>query len=117
MSDAVTAATEAEVIYVADEIVAAFPFDGETVHYLNHAKILDALVERVPAKRRALVLDILGQHGRLQRTWSKTSTELFKITGMSKALVDDLGSLDVAGEFRVHSTYPRRCEYRFSELC
>ena len=99
VSDAVTSATEAEVIYVADEIVAAFPFDGETVHYLNHAKILDALVERVPSKRRALVLDILSQHGRLHRTWSKTSTELLKITGMSKALVDDLGALDIAGTF------------------
>ena len=95
-----TAATEAEVIYVADEIIAAFPFDGETVHFLNHAKILEALIERVPAKRRALVLDILGQHGRLQRTWSKTSTELLKITGISKALVDQLGALDVAGTSR-----------------
>lgn len=92
------AAAEAEVIYVVEEIAAAFPFDGDTVHYLNHSKILDALMERVPMKRRTAVLDVLVQHGRLHRSWSKTAGELMKITGISKSNVDELGILDLAGK-------------------
>jgi translation initiation factor 2-alpha kinase 4 len=104
VSDAMNAAAEAEVIYVVEEIAAAFPFDGDTIHYLNHSKILDALLERVPAKRRTAVLDVLVQHGRLNRSWSKTAGELMKITGISKANVEELGVLDIVGEisFLVH---------------
>lgn len=97
VSDAVTAATEAECLYVVEEVVAAFPFPGETVHFLNHSKILDAIVERVPVKRRSEVLEVLVQHGRLQRHWSKTSGELFKIQGVTKVIVDEIGTLDFAG--------------------
>lgn len=86
-----------EVILIADEIAAAFPFDGETIHYLNHSKILDALLERIPVKRRSAVLDVLAQHGRLNRSWTKTAGELLKITGISKANIDELGALDVSG--------------------
>lgn len=93
-----TAATEAECLYVVEEVMAAFPFPGDTVHFINHSKILDAVVERVPIKRRSDVLEVLVQHGRLQRTWSKTAGELLKLQGVTKAMVDEMGSLDCYGK-------------------
>lgn len=96
VTDAVTAASEAEVLLVVDEIMAAFPL-GETLHVLNHSKLLDALVERLPAKRREAALEILVQHGRLQRTWSKTSTELMKLHGVTRAMCDEIGLVDTIG--------------------
>lgn len=102
VSDAVTAASDAEVLLVVDEVMAAFPL-GETLHVLNHRKLLDAVVDRIPSKRRAAALEILVQHGRLQRTWSKTSTELMKLTGVTRAMCDEIGLVDTIGETMAHS--------------
>ncbi|KAM0750676.1 Serine/threonine-protein kinase [Meredithblackwellia eburnea MCA 4105] len=112
VSDAVTAASEAECLYVMEEVMAAFPFSGETVHVVNHSKILEAVIDRVPSKRKAAVLEILVQHSRLQRSWPKTAVELLKIQGMTKAIVDDIGIMDFNGPIdevkkRVLSTIPR----------
>lgn len=97
VSDAVTAATEAECLFVIEDCIAAFPFPGETVHFLNHSKILEAIVDRIPAKRRSAVLDVFVQHGRLQRIWAKTAVELLKIQGVTRAMVDEMGHFDFAG--------------------
>lgn len=78
--------------------MAAFPFAGETVHFINHSKILDAVVERIPVKRRSDVLEVLVQHGRLQRSWSKTAGELLKLQGVTKTMVDEMGVLDCYGK-------------------
>ncbi|KAK4057521.1 eukaryotic translation initiation factor 2-alpha kinase [Microbotryomycetes sp. JL221] len=112
VSDAVTPAAEAESIYVVDEIMGAFPLPGETVHYLNHVKILEAILERLPQKYRAQALEVLVQHGRLQRAWSKTATELFKILGITREMCDELGALDCTGDVvsmrkRVLTSVPR----------
>lgn len=64
---------------------------------MSHSKILDAVVEKVPAKRKADVLAALVQHGRLQRPWSKTASELRKISGVTRAMVDEMGALDFYG--------------------
>lgn len=97
VSDAVTAATEAEVLYVVEEILAAFPLVGEKVHVLNHSKILDAVVERVPSRRRTEVLEVLVQHARLHRSWFKTTNELLKLQGVTKTMCEEMGVLDGAG--------------------
>ncbi|KAL8287446.1 hypothetical protein RQP46_003304 [Phenoliferia psychrophenolica] len=112
VSDAVTAASEAECIYVVEELMASFPFPGETIHIINHSKILDAVVEKVPTKRRAEVLDVLVHHGRLQRLWSKTAAELMKIQGVTRATVDEMGALDFYGTIeetrsRIMAAVPR----------
>ncbi|KAK4052686.1 eukaryotic translation initiation factor 2-alpha kinase [Microbotryomycetes sp. JL201] len=98
VSDVVTPAAESECIYVVDEIMSTFPMPGEAVHYVNHVKILDALVERLPDKYRGQVLEVLVQHGRTQRGWSKTATELFKILGVTREMCDELASLDCSGD-------------------
>lgn len=97
VSDAVSPATTAEVIHVAEEILSTFPFDGEIVHFLNHTFILDILIEKVPLKGREMVLEVLVQHGRLGRSWSKTAGELMKINGVSKGLVEEWSTLDTPG--------------------
>ncbi|ORY86753.1 kinase-like domain-containing protein [Leucosporidium creatinivorum] len=97
VTDAVTAAAEAEVILVVEEIMAAFPL-GETMHIINHSKLLDVLVERIPAKRRPAALEVLVQHGRLQRTWFKTSTELMKLPGVTRAMCDEMALVDTTGD-------------------
>lgn len=91
-----TAAAEAEVILVVDEIMAAFPL-GETTHIINHGKLLDVLVERVPVKRRPAALEVLVQHGRQQRTWIKTATELMKLPGVTRAMCDEMALVDSTG--------------------
>lgn len=96
VTDAVTAAAEAEVILVVDEIMAAFPL-GDTIHIINHGKLLDVVVERIPAKRRPAALEILVQHGRQQRTWFKTSTELMKLPGVTRAMCDEMALVDTTG--------------------
>ncbi|SGY15170.1 BQ5605_C013g07278 [Microbotryum silenes-dioicae] len=97
VTDAVTAATEAEILIVVEEILAAFPLTGQKVHVLNHSKLLDAVVDRVPEKQREAVLEVLQQHGRLQRSWVKTSSELLKIPGVTKAMCDEFGLLNTSG--------------------
>ncbi|KAK4700699.1 eukaryotic translation initiation factor 2-alpha kinase 4, partial [Phenoliferia sp. Uapishka_3] len=97
VSDAVTAASEAECIYVVEELMAAFPFAGETAHIINHSKILDLVVDKVPKRQRSAVLDVLVQHGRLQRIWTKTAAELMKIPGVTKPIVDEMGTFDFYG--------------------
>ncbi|GAA5921698.1 hypothetical protein JCM1841_007094 [Sporobolomyces salmonicolor] len=98
VSDAVMPAMEAECIFVIEEILTAFPFSGQPIHVLNHSKILDALVDIVPTKQRAAVCEILVQHGRLQRTWTKTATELLKLQGVTRAMCDVLGAVDLDGD-------------------
>ncbi|GAA5860143.1 hypothetical protein JCM8547_009200 [Rhodosporidiobolus lusitaniae] len=98
VSDAVMPAMEAEAIFVIQEILAAFPLTGQPVHILNHSKILDALIDVIPSKQRPTVCEILVQHGRLQRTWVKTSTELLKLPGVTRSMCDLLGAVDVAGD-------------------
>ncbi|KAM0786774.1 hypothetical protein ACM66B_002209 [Microbotryomycetes sp. NB124-2] len=98
VSDVVTPAAEAECIYVVDEIMTTFPMPGQAVHYLNHVKILDALVERLPDKYKKQVLEVLVQHGRTQRAWPKTATELFKILGVTREMCDELAALDCSGD-------------------
>ncbi|GAA5826004.1 hypothetical protein JCM11251_000087 [Rhodosporidiobolus azoricus] len=112
VSDAVMAAMEAECIFVIDEILAAFPLNGQAIHILNHSKILDAIMEVVPLKQRAAVCEILVQHGRLQRSWVKTSTELLKLPGVTRSVCEVLGAVDVAGDINkmrslVLATVPR----------
>ncbi|GAA5903646.1 hypothetical protein JCM6882_003009 [Rhodosporidiobolus microsporus] len=112
VSDAVMPAMEAECIFVIEEILAAFPLNGEPVHILNHSKILDALMEVVPTKQRAAVCEILVQHGRSQRSWVKTSAELLKLPGVTRSVCEVLGAVDVAGDVGkmrslVLSTVPR----------
>ncbi|KAI5477498.1 hypothetical protein MNV49_006345 [Pseudohyphozyma bogoriensis] len=98
VSDAATAVSEAECLYIIEEIVAAFPFKGETVHFLNHSKILDAVVDKVPVSRRAAVLELLTQHPRSTSShWNKTATELLKIHGVSRGMVEDMATLNSAG--------------------
>ena len=107
VSDALTPATEAECLFIIEEIMAAFPFDGETVHLLNHAKVLDAIVHRVDLRpdepdksdrrRREAVLEILLQQGRAPKSWTKVSAELLKVQGVTRAMADDIGMVNVAG--------------------
>lgn len=107
VSDANTPATEAECLCIVEEIMAAFPFDGETVHYLNHANILDAVAHRVDLRpdepdkadrrRREAVLEILLQQGRAPKSWTKVSAELLKVQGVTRAMADDIGIVNVAG--------------------
>ncbi|SCV70247.1 BQ2448_1641 [Microbotryum intermedium] len=97
VTDAVTAATEAEILIVVEDILAAFPLTGQKVHVLNHSKLLDAIVDRVPQKQREVVLEVLQQHGRLQRSWIKTSSELLKIEGVTKSMCDEFGLLNTSG--------------------
>ncbi|GAA6018919.1 hypothetical protein JCM10207_009197 [Rhodosporidiobolus poonsookiae] len=112
VSDAVMPAMEAECLFVIEEILAAFPLNGRAVHFLNHSKILDALVDVIPSKQRAAVCEILVQHGRMQRSWVKTSTDLLKLAGVTRSMVDVLGAVDVAGDLNklrslILSTAPR----------
>lgn len=44
-----------------------------------------------------MVLEVLVQHGRLGRSWSKTAGELMKINGVSKGLVEEWSTLDTPG--------------------
>lgn len=81
-----------------EEILAAFPFPGETIHFLNHSKLLDAVVAKVPPRRRTEVMEVIVQHGRMQRSWSKTATELIKIPGVSKSMIEEMGSFNLTGE-------------------
>ena len=90
-------AMEAECIYVVEEILEAFPLGGKPAHLVNHSKILDAIIDIFPAKQREAVCEILVQHGRLQRTWSKTSSDLFKLIGVSRSMCDLLGALNSVG--------------------
>lgn len=102
-------AMEAECIFVLEEILAAFPFSGQTWHVLNHSKILDALLDIFPSKQRIPVAELLVQHSRSQRTWTKTSTELLKLPGVTKSMCDTLRSVDVSGKslsLRTSSLYP-----------
>lgn len=101
VSDVMTAAAEAECLFVVDEILSAFPLAGNIVHVLNHSKILEALIAGLPASRRPAVLEILVTHGRLQRAWSKTATEMLKIPGVTKAMCDELAAVDGTGELHV----------------
>ncbi|GAA5975630.1 hypothetical protein JCM11641_003551 [Rhodosporidiobolus odoratus] len=98
VSDAVMPAMEAECIFVIEEILAAFPLTGQPIHILNHSKVLDALMDVIPSKQRPAVCEILVQHGRLQRSWVKTSTELLKLPGVTRSVCDILGVLDVSGD-------------------
>ncbi|GAA5934949.1 serine/threonine-protein kinase GCN2 [Sporobolomyces koalae] len=98
VSDVAMPAMEAECIFVLEEILAAFPFSGQTWHVLNHSKILDALLDIFPAKQRVQVAELLVQHSRSQRTWVKTSTELLKLPGVTKAMCDTLRAFDVSGD-------------------
>ncbi|BGP00473.1 eukaryotic translation initiation factor 2-alpha kinase [Rhodotorula toruloides] len=98
VSDAVMPAMEAECLFVIEEILSAFPLTGTPAHIINHSKILDALLDIVPAKQRDAVCDILVQHGRLQRTWVKTASELLKLPGVTRAMCEALGTVDVAGD-------------------
>lgn len=43
------------------------------------------------------MLETFVQHGRLQRSWQKTSAELLKITGVSRSMVDEWATLDITG--------------------
>ncbi|BGP13397.1 hypothetical protein JCM10213_008556 [Rhodosporidiobolus nylandii] len=112
VSDAVMPAMEAECIFVIEEILAAFPLTGQPIHILNHSKILDALMDVVPSKQRHAVCEILVQHGRLQRSWVKTSTDLLKLPGVTRSICETLSAVDVAGDLNkmralVLSTAPR----------
>ncbi|GAA5975545.1 hypothetical protein JCM5350_002643 [Sporobolomyces pararoseus] len=98
VSDVAMPAMEAECIFVLEEILAAFPFSGQTWHVLNHSKILDALLDIFPSKQRIPVAELLVQHSRSQRTWTKTSTELLKLPGVTKSMCDTLRSVDVSGD-------------------
>ncbi|GAA6010979.1 hypothetical protein JCM11491_005895 [Sporobolomyces phaffii] len=98
VSDVAMPAMEAECIFVLEEILAAFPFSGQTWHVLNHSKILDALLDIFPAKQRVQVAELLVQHSRSQRTWIKTSTELLKLPGVTKSMCDTLRSVDISGD-------------------
>lgn len=100
-------AMEAECIYVVEEILDAFPLGGKPAHLVNHSKILDAIIDIFPAKQREAVCEILVQHGRLQRTWSKTSSDLFKLIGVSRSMCDLLGALNSVGAC-AHSLGPSR---------
>lgn len=97
VSDAVMPAMEAECIFVTEEILDAFPLAGKPAHLINHSKILDAIIDIFPSKQREAVCEILVQHGRLQRTWSKTSSELFKLIGVTRSMCDLLGALNSVG--------------------
>lgn len=92
-------AMEAECLFVVEEILNAFPMTGTPVHLINHSKLLDVCLDIAPKKHREAVADILVQHGRLQRSWLKTSTELLKLHGFTTAMCDHLRSFDVIGEF------------------
>lgn len=81
-----------------EEILAAFPFPGETVHFLNHSNLLDAVVAKVPQRRRSEVMEVIVQHGRTQRSWSKTAAELIKIPGVSKSIIEEMGLFNVTGK-------------------
>ncbi|GAA6036515.1 hypothetical protein JCM8097_003543 [Rhodosporidiobolus ruineniae] len=98
VSDAHMPAMEAESIFVIEEILNAFPLSGQPAHFLNHSKILDAIIDVVPSKNRPAVCEILVQHGRLQRSWVKTSTELLKLPGVTRPICDILSAVDVAGD-------------------
>ncbi|BGP42492.1 eukaryotic translation initiation factor 2-alpha kinase [Rhodotorula kratochvilovae] len=100
VSDAVMPAMEAECIFVIEEILDAFPLAGKPAHLINHSKILDAIVDIFPSKQRDAICEILVQHGRLQRTWVKTSSELFKLIGVTRAMCDLLGALNTVGTSR-----------------
>ncbi|GAA5881509.1 hypothetical protein JCM16303_005683 [Sporobolomyces ruberrimus] len=98
VSDVAMPAMEAECIFVLEEILAAFPFSGQTWHVLNHSKILDALLDIFPPKQRTQVAELLVQHSRSQRTWAKTSAELLKLPGVTKSMCDTLRAVDVSGD-------------------
>ncbi|GAA5903465.1 serine/threonine-protein kinase GCN2 [Sporobolomyces salmoneus] len=98
VSDVAMPAMEAECIFVLEEILSAFPFSGQIWHVLNHSKILDALLDVFPVKQRTQVAELLVQHSRSQRTWTKTSTELLKLPGVTKAMCDILRAVDVSGD-------------------
>lgn len=98
VSDVAMPAMEAECLFVLEEILAAFPFSGQTWHVLNHSKILDALLDIFPARQRIQVSELLVQHSRSQRTWSKTSAELLKLPGVTKSMCDTLRAVDTSGE-------------------
>ncbi|GAA5862450.1 hypothetical protein JCM3774_002522 [Rhodotorula dairenensis] len=98
VSDAVMPAMEAECLYVVEEVLGAFPLTGAPVHLINHSKLLDAILDMVPTKQRTGVCDILVQHGRLQRSWAKTSTELLKLPGVTPPICDALRSMDILGD-------------------
>lgn len=91
-------AMEAECLFVADEVLNAFPLSGVPAHLINHSKLLDAILEIVPPKQRNGVCEVLVQHGRLQRSWMKTSTELLKLPGVTPSICDALKSVDILGE-------------------
>ncbi|GJN93481.1 hypothetical protein Rhopal_006538-T1 [Rhodotorula paludigena] len=112
VSDAIMPAMEAECLFVIEEILGAFPLTGKPAHVINHSKILDAILDVIPSKHREAVCEILVQHGRLQRTWAKTSSELFKLPGITRAMCDVLGAVDVSGDLNkmralVLATVPR----------
>lgn len=99
VSDAVMPAMEAECLYVVEEVLGAFPLTGAPAHLINHSKLLDAILDIVPTKQRTAVCDILVQHGRLQRSWTKTSTELLKLPGVTPSISETLRSMDILGVF------------------
>ncbi|GAA6058806.1 hypothetical protein JCM10212_001922 [Sporobolomyces blumeae] len=98
VSDVAMPAMEAECIFVIEEVLNAFPFSGKPWHVLNHSKILDSLLEVIPSKQRGAVSEILAAHCRLQRSWTKTSTEMLKLPGVTKAMCDVLKTCDVSGD-------------------
>lgn len=97
-------AMEAECLFVADEVLNAFPLSGVPAHLINHSKLLDAILEIVPPKQRNGVCEVLVQHGRLQRSWMKTSTELLKLPGVTPSICDALKSVDILGELLADQT-------------
>lgn len=91
-------AMEAECLFVTEEILNAFPLTGTPAHLINHSKLLDTVLDIVPKKHREAVAEILVQHGRLQRSWLKTSTELLMLHGVTATICDALRAVDVIGE-------------------
>lgn len=104
VSDAgMQAASTAECIYILEEAILSFPFSGDTIHVLNHSRILDAIIDRVPQQQRPQVLEVLSQHGRLQRPWTKTALELMKIRGLTRPIIDEIALLDIVGTLNLSS--------------
>jgi len=89
---------DAEVLKVMDEVACempAFASASNICFYLNHAAILDSILEncRVPTAQQSMVKEAISRLGFHQWTWAKVRTELRKL-GLPDTTLDDMQQFD-----------------------
>lgn len=71
----------------------SFPFPCDIVHVASHGKLLEGLLDHLGAKQMQAVLEVMVKHDPLQKSWSKTASELLNVEGLSRSHIDELALL------------------------